>query len=306
MTKKTGAYLVIFTCLLLILLYRRQIFTLLVSALLPALTIFLLLPGLVFSAFNISPGTPVEMLGFFYQQTARYVLDNPDDVSKEERQVIDEMFGYDTIAERYNPRNIDPLKGFGFLQGVQAWPDSEQVSRYAEVYIAQGLRHPDAYLRALGALWSPWFYPQSYAQAGVFYLSENWIEHAEWPPATVPHYNRPEAWVPVTLAFVKAELYLASVPLLIPFYVPAFYLLLVPAFCWMVLLKSRREQRLQARSVSRERSAVMIPVLTSLALLLLSPKTGIDVESMRYAIPFICSTPLLIGLAISRFMQDGR
>jgi hypothetical protein len=325
LTKKTGVYLVILVSLLLIMIYRQQLRTLLVAAALPALTIFLILPRLFFPAFNISPGTPVEMLGIFYQQTARYVLDNPDDVSDDERQVIDEMFGYDTIAERYNPRNIDPLKGFGFLQGVEAWPTSEQVGRYLEVYLAQGLRHPDAYLRALGSLWSPWFYPQSYAQTGVFYLSENWIEHATWPPDSVPHYSRPAELVPITSAFIQVELYIAVVPLMIPLYVPAFYLLLLPAFCWLLLLRGRRNGIDSWREPSSHpecpktyvtlgvgpglitggRCAVMVPVLVSLALLLLSPKTGIDVESMRYAIPFINSAPLLLGLAVAGLMENA-
>jgi hypothetical protein len=336
LTKKTGVYLVVLVCLLLIILYREQIRLFLVAAALPALTIFLVLPRLFFPAFNISAGTPVEMLGIFYQQTARYVLDNPDDVSDDERQVIDELFGFETIGERYNPRNIDPLKGFGFLQGVEAWPNSEQVGRYLKVYLAQGLRHPDAYLRALGALWSPWFYPQSYAQAGVFYLSENWIEHAAWPPDTVPNYHRPEALTAVTSVFITIQFFVAALPPLIPLYVPAFYLLLLPAFCWSLLLESRRravKRVVEANGAQgrhrppgadnhprsrgfgadgrphlrpRGYCALMVPVLVSLALLLLSPKTGIDVESMRYAIPFINSAPLLLGLSLTTARGDVR
>jgi hypothetical protein len=310
LSKKTGVYLVLLSCIILAIIYRRQLLTLLVAIALPALTIFLIFPRIIFPAFNVSPGTPVEMLGIFYQQTARYVLDYPDDVSESEQQVIDEMFGFSTIKERYNPRNIDPLKGFGFLKGVEAWPNSEQVSRYLQVYLAQGTRHPDAYMRALGSLWSPWFYPQSYAQASVFYLSENWIEHAAWPPDTIPHYDRPEALKPITLLFIKAELFIAMMPPLVPLYVPVFYLLLLPAFCWCLLLLARRRRKLNARSCHADAdrsnpgvrsSAFIVVPIVALGLLLLSPKTGIDVESMRYAIPFICSAPLLLGLAVSSY-----
>lgn len=292
LTKKTGLFLVVGTCLLLLVFQRRAIFAYLTGAVLPMVVVVGLLPTIVFPSLNISPGTPVEALGILYQQTARYVIDNPEDVTPEERESIDEMFDYDRITERYSPHTVDPLKGFGYLEGVEAWPTSEQIGRYLGTYVAQGFRHPNSYLAALGALEAPWFYPHTYAQAGVYYLSENWIEHAAWPPDTVPHYDRPEEWAPVTSAAVWLGNALGFVPGVFVLYAPMFYVLCVPALLCLLLIQGEKRYR-----------PLLAVVAVSFLILLASPISGNGVEAMRYVMPFVYSAPLLGGLGITAFLE---
>ena len=44
------------------------------------------------------------------QQTARYLKEYPDDVTKEEAKAIDGVMKYDEIADLYNPELSDPVK----------------------------------------------------------------------------------------------------------------------------------------------------------------------------------------------------
>ncbi|MCR5060584.1 MAG: glucosyltransferase domain-containing protein [Saccharofermentans sp.] len=51
-----------------------------------------------------------EALSIPFQQTARYVRDNSDDITDEEREIIDRDLNIETLAERYDPRISDPVK----------------------------------------------------------------------------------------------------------------------------------------------------------------------------------------------------
>ena len=46
-----------------------------------------------------------------FQQTARYVKEHGEEVTEEEREVINAVLNYDRLAERYDPDISDPIKG---------------------------------------------------------------------------------------------------------------------------------------------------------------------------------------------------
>ncbi|MBP5260826.1 MAG: hypothetical protein J6Z43_01715 [Clostridiales bacterium] len=82
-----------------------------------------------------------EMLSVPFQQTARYVRDHPDDISDEERDIIDSVLVYDTLADRYDPRISDPVK-------EEYTGNKDALSSYITVWMKQFIRHPGTYLEA--------------------------------------------------------------------------------------------------------------------------------------------------------------
>jgi hypothetical protein len=291
LTKKTGVYLVFITGLIIIIVYRKTSLVWLASVMLPLVTVMWFMPSVIFPLLNVSPGSQTEVFGVLYQQTARYVIEYPDEVTADEMQIIDELIGYGTIADRYQPDSADSLKGCGFLEGVESWPSSNQINRYLRCYVSQGLRHPDAYFHAFGALNSGWFANNSYGEgyATIF----NWLTYsateASFWPENVPHYYRPLLITYFAEGFSRLCAMIAKTPVLSIVFTPAFYVLNTPLVCLMLVIKNDKRNR-----------GVFIPIFTSLLFLLVSPVTGTTREAFRYAIPFIYSTPFIIGIALLR------
>jgi hypothetical protein len=293
LTKKTGLYLVVISNLALLVLYRKAVLVWLVSFILPTLIIVFILPLVVFPLFNISPGSPVEILGVLYQQTARYTLDYPNDVTIEEREIIDELIGYATISDRYQPRNIDSIKGYGFLDGVEYWPTSEQIVRYLKCYYSQGIKHPDAYLRAFCSVNACWFAFDSYGDIdnSIFgWTSKSANEASTWPDG-VPHYFRPTFVDYLTEGLARLNILLSKTPIISLLYTPALYILFIPLMSFLLIAKAHKRYL-----------GIFVPILVSLLFLLVSPVTGVSYEAYRYIIPFIYLTPVLIGFSTNIYV----
>jgi hypothetical protein len=271
--------------------FRKSILQLLIAAVVPSLTLWVFVPMVLFPAFNVSPGSSVEMLAPLYQQTARYVCEYPDDVTAEERTVIDEMLGYSTIPERYDPLSVDTIKGVTMLEEVEYWPTSEQKIAYLKTYISQGLRHPQVYVKATSTQQSGWFRFDSWGDDGSIYDMGLFLTNAaaaSWP-SDVPHYEHSALGTEFVTGWTQQVLKpLASLPVINFLFMPMFYFLFVPALALLLLLKTERRYL-----------AALVPVGISVLFLMLSPYGGVHPESFRYIMPFIYTTPLLLGFCLA-------
>lgn len=97
-----------------------------------------------------------EMLSVPFQQTARYVLEYGDEVTEEERQAIDAVLDYDSLAENYNPSLSDPVKST-YKKNGRALP------AYFRVWFQMLCKHPGVYIRATMNNYYQYFYPGSAA-----------------------------------------------------------------------------------------------------------------------------------------------
>ena len=78
------------------------------------------------------------------QQTARYLKEYPDDVTKEEAKAIDGVLKYDEIADLYNPELSDPVKAT--YRGGHI--TMAKLKRYFNAWFSMFLRHPGVYIEA--------------------------------------------------------------------------------------------------------------------------------------------------------------
>lgn len=124
--------------------YRQERKRALAAVLLPMALFQIGFSGMLLPALKISPGSDREWMGFFYQQTARYVRDYPDEVTVQEWEAIDGVLEYDKLAEAYNPITSDPVK-FDAYRSEQTWKERKA---YFKAWFQQFLKHPGVYVEA--------------------------------------------------------------------------------------------------------------------------------------------------------------
>lgn len=152
---KHGVHVVVLTAVFVLWAYRASLRRLLPVFLIPVLAVQIGFNGILMPFLQISPGSRREALGFFYQQTARYARDYPDEVTPEEKAAIDGVLDYDRLAGLYNPITSDPVK-FEAYRKEQTRADQ---TAYFKVWAKQFIKHPGVYLEAAVNGCYGFFYP---------------------------------------------------------------------------------------------------------------------------------------------------
>ena len=107
-------------------------------------------------ALKITPSSIREALCIPFQQTARYVRAYEEDVTEEEKEIIDKVLDYSTLAERYDPTNADAVKNQYNKDAT-----TEDLVNYLKVWFGQFFKHPNAYIQATMNNAYGYFYPES-------------------------------------------------------------------------------------------------------------------------------------------------
>gem|GEM_PF-2929175 len=156
LTKKVGFYVVLLS-LIVVLLFQKNNRKYLVIPIAAAIILMNGIMPIVKTGLHVSPGGKQEMFSLPFQMTARYVKYYGDDVTDEEYEILDKVLTMDTLADRYDPTNADPVKEY-----QQKAPENYYL-KYIGVWFKQGLRHPVIYLDAVNAMLSGWFSWVEYA-----------------------------------------------------------------------------------------------------------------------------------------------
>lgn len=275
LTKKTGLYVVLFSLVVLAVANRQAWKPLLACALSSALLMWVALPLVVFPLLDVVPGGKQEMLGPLFQQTARYAAEHPDDVTAEEREAIDRVLGYDTLVERYNPLNADPVKFMYRYEGT-----TSDLLHYLATWAVQGLRHPDSYVKATFATVAP-------------YVAPGPALHIHRSTGDVEHDGSPLVWRPASLEGYHAAMmglydFLAGLPVVGLLFQTFLYSFVVPVFG--LYLATRRCSAMLAAY-----GAVIISFIACV----ITP-----VFHSRYALPLIYTAPLLAAMAFSPSLAE--
>ena len=118
-------------------------------------------------AAGVTPGSRREMFSIPFQQTARYVAVQGDEVTEEEREAIDAVLKYDLLAKNYKPEIADSVKGT-YREAAAA----EGLKNYFKTWLAMGLKRPDIYLSAFLNNKYAYFYPdESYLELQTYEMS---------------------------------------------------------------------------------------------------------------------------------------
>ena len=104
--------------------------------------------------FKITNGSVREMLSVPFQQTARYVKEHKNEVTKSEKKAIDKILDYDTIDKRYNPKLADPVKN-----KFNRYYTNNDLKNYFKVWFLELKKHPITYIQATINNTYGYFYP---------------------------------------------------------------------------------------------------------------------------------------------------
>lgn len=286
LTKKTGIFVVVATCIVGLIAFARRahktrpktiknlrasIKALAAQGVLCLLVVGLILPALLFPALNIRGGGLQEVLGPMFQQTARYIVDHEDDVTIKERNVISKVLTYERLEDEYAFDFEDSVK---FQYNLDATP--EQLVDYFATYVAQGFRHPDSYFAAIMSLAGFYVAPTAFINIRMVTVDTKMGEddrYMLWNPDELDWLREglDDAYTAV------AETPGVDLPLLIVTY--AFWLPAVLAFAaWRNRLKSL---------------LLFVPALILLGFCVIAP-----VYDARYVIPIFDAAPLFLCAVI--------
>lgn len=105
--------------------------------------------------FSATPGGKGEVLSIPFQQTARYLQVYKEEISTEERDAIEAVFGdVDMVAASYNPNISDPVKALFHKEA-----SGKELLNYAKAWFQGFLKHPDVYFEAFFVHIYGWFTP---------------------------------------------------------------------------------------------------------------------------------------------------
>lgn len=97
----------------------------------------------VIRTYDIQPGSIAEALSLPFQQTARTVAEHGEEITQEEREAIDAVLEYDSLAAKYTPHISDPVKAT-----ARADADKEALGRYLATWFKMFFKYPFTYVKA--------------------------------------------------------------------------------------------------------------------------------------------------------------
>lgn len=226
---------------------------------------------------NIAPGSIREALSLPMQQTARYVKEYGDEVTEEEKAAISAVLDYERLAQIYDPRISDPVKG------TFKWkPSKKELKNYFVVWLKQFVKHPFVYVKATVNQNYYLLYP--FTANANFYVnhiadSTRQPNQSEVVEALNWHDVEPIASLKSPLrAFDNLCFYLPVLNLLSH---PAFYVLLL---IWLSVFAFYRKRFLWLLA--------SVPIWLSTAIVVLAP---VIQGHPRYAFPIIYSMPVMLA-----------
>lgn len=221
--------------------------------------------------FKITPSSVREKLSIPFQQTARYVKKYSDEVTDEEKEIIDKILIYDTLASRYEPEISDPVKN-----KFNKDSNSEDLKKYFGVWVSQFKKHPVVYLEATLHNTYGYYYP--YKTSWYIYykykdkLANNGFDY---------HYNDADS--------LRSSLTLVAQ--VFP-YIPLIGLIVNIGFStWMIMI-------IIGYLLSKKRYSELVIYIPSIVVLMVCIASPVNVY-FRYALPNIFAGPLLAGIFIS-------
>ena len=288
-TRNNGFYVAVPTMIGLILFLRRKQLhslgdkrkniTAALKTLVACAAVYSIAFQIIWPAMGINTKEDKEMLSVPFQQTARYLLEHPDDVSEQEHDSIAAILPYDDLAALYLPDLSDPVKEA--LYDPQGMLQGDQRTNYFSAWLSMGLKHPDTYLRATIANTYAYFYPWILVgpniDRGIFYL---YMQGEPINTSFEVHYLQPAEVRNAATNFFETQL---SLPIVSAVHSPALYV-----WVFLILLAYAFHTRNRAAWV------LALPMAMLLITILAGPLNG----QLRYALPLAAALPLFASYTI--------
>lgn len=143
LSKGQGKYFIIILTLVMLIVYRKYWYLIATATVIPMLFVMGLWSKILLPMWNISPGGKQEAIGTLLQQSARYVVTYPDEVTAEEKEAIASVIDYDHVPDNYDPTVTNAVK-ITFNQSAT----KEQMRNYYKHWFLMFLKHPGLYFES--------------------------------------------------------------------------------------------------------------------------------------------------------------
>ena len=223
---------------------------------------------IILPIYHISPGSIREMLSVPFQQTARYVKYYDNDLTNQDKKIIDKILNYDTLKDRYKPNISDPVKN-EFNKDAT----NEDLKAYLNVWFKGLLKHPGVYIDATINNVYGYFYPNT-SNWYVYYnydkrLSESNLNY---------HYNKLKIPRNILSAYATSYPYIPVLGAQVNIgFTVWIYMYLI---CYLIVNKAKK----------------FITLLIPAFMLLFTCIVGPVNTYFRYIFPLVITLPLIIGL----------
>lgn len=228
-------------------------------------------------ALKITPGSIREMLSVPFQQTARYVKYHEGEVTVAEKEIIDKILGYDTLASRYNPELADPVKN-----EFNKYATNEDLKEYFCIWFQGLLKQPVTYIDATINNVYGFFYPEKTSWY-VYYKYDTRITQDGFDY----HYNSLGGVRDVLSSFAVG---FPQIPVLGIFSNISFSV-------WLVFI-------LTGYCIYRKWYDILCIMVPSLILILVCV-VGPANTYFRYALPFVFALPFMISCVLERCKDNS-
>ena len=276
--RKTGAYELSPALLLVVVWLRKSDRTRMLAAALAAVVLSGCVNNVLYPALKIEKASIAEALNIPFLQTARYVNQFPDEVTKEEHDAIDAVLVYDEL-DKYDPEVSDPIK-------TNYRMDSGALPEYFKVWLQMFFKHPVCYFEAAFMLSYGYFAPVRPALDG-------YILSSYYPKFSELGIYRVFGDFP-TRAFDSLRQMFIGFPVLNILCMAGFYTWVLMA-CFVQILRKKQYGALLA----------FVPGIMNVLICIASPLCA----STRYELPTIACAPIFFGLALiisqGKFGQQG-
>lgn len=270
LVRNNGVYIIVFSIISLIIVLKEKRLQLILT-IIATLFVYEAHNKILLPIMHITPGSIREVFSVPFQQTARYVKYHSEDLDSHEVEVIDKVLGYDTLAKRYKPNIVDPVKN-----EFNKETTTEDLKEYFKVWGHGLINHPMTYINATVNTVYGYFYPNT----SNWYIYHNY-DHRLINSGIDYHYNKLEIPRQILSGFGLAYPY---IPLLgaqvnIGWNVWIYMLLLT----YLIIEKQKK----------------YIPLLMPAFVLLLTCVVGPVNTYFRYMVPIVFSLPFIISVIIT-------
>ena len=281
--RNNGIFVVLFTLpfVFLVMSNKKKVF--MGGAIVVMLGITMLLNNVVYPAMGvISLESKVDTYCILFQQTAKYAIEHPEDVTDEERAVLDTLFDYDELPNVYEPHLADWVKNcLREQEGSATNPTGSHFAAlkkdYLKVWFAQFLRHPLTYIDAFFECSYGYYYPEvgTYKEGLGFYEEERYMFTASMSDAKQIEQLASARFLLEQLS--KLE-YVPGIGML---YRAGFYAWCV-IFAVVYFVVQKKYKAL----------IVAIPAMVNILVCMISPVN----TCIRYAMPTMCMVPIILAV----------
>lgn len=232
----------------------------------------------IIPALGVSDGSVREALSIPFQQTARLVKYNESIISYEDKQIIDKVLEYDTLAERYESHLSDNVKNKYNKDATK-----EDLFNYLKVWFKYLFKDPICYINATLDNTFGYFYPNVHR----WYLYYDYWDDLVDPTIIDYHFNDSTWWLRVPLTN-----YGETFP-----YIPLIGLLSnIGASAWMLIILTIY---LMTKK-NKKYILVLVPSYLSWLICIASPCNAY----FRYVMPNMFVLPVMTCLLINKAKGD--